>query len=195
MTSPVTFRWTGVAMVPHGRFAALCERQFGRGEDYRLVTYEQRSEKSHDHFFVTVAEAFKNLREDDAIRFPTEDHLRKWALIKAGYADERSVVCSSKAEAVRLAAFVRPLDDYAVVAVSGAVVTVWTAKSQSLRAMSKATFQKSKDAVLGILAAMIGVTAEILKSNTPGAVSGEAGPPQPSGSITEAVPQANVEAA
>src|SRR3546814_9642927 len=60
------------------------------------------------------------------LRFATPDHLRRWALIRAGYRDERSIVCASKAEAQRLAAFIKPMDDYAVVLVSEAVVKVCT---------------------------------------------------------------------
>jgi len=44
-----------------------------------------------------------------------------------------------------------------------AVVTVYTAKSQSLRAMGKADFQASKDAVLGIVSEMVGTTPAELR--------------------------------
>jgi hypothetical protein len=104
-----------------------------------------------------VREAWVNLPERFAAQFPTEEHLRKYALIKAGFCDQRSIVCASKAEARRLGAFIKPLDDYAVVAVEDRLVTVFTAKSQSAAAMSKAAFQASKRAVLDVLAEMIGV--------------------------------------
>ena len=90
-------------------------------------------------------------------RFATEEHLRKYALVKAGYRDERAIVCASRAEARRIAAFIRPIDDYAIVTVSDAVVTQFTAKSQSAAAMGEAEFQASKAAVLGLLDEMIGV--------------------------------------
>jgi hypothetical protein len=70
---------------------------------------------------------------------------------------ERTIVCASKAEAQRVAAFIKPMDEYAVVLAQEATVTVYTAKSQSMRAMGKEAFQASKDAVLGVLADMIGV--------------------------------------
>lgn len=157
MTAPVVFQWDGEAMVPHRRFQRLCDRQYVIGQDYTMVEEHKRSKRSHDHFFASVDEAWKNLREDVADSFATPDALRKWAMIKAGFRDERSIVCSSKAEARRLAAFIKPMDEFSVVLVRDAVVKVLTAKSQSIKAMGAADFQRSKSAVLEILAGMIGV--------------------------------------
>lgn len=160
---PIAFAWDGESMVPqNGR---LADRHYVVGLSYRLAPYEDRSQRSHNHYFAAVKEAWENLPEDKAERFPTSEHLRKWALIRAGYRDERSIVAASKAEAQRMAAFVKPMDEYAVVVVSEAVVTVYTAKSQSLRAMGKKDFQASKDAVLDVLAAMVGVGAPALRQN------------------------------
>ena len=64
-------------------------------------------------------------------------------------------MAASRAEALRLAAFIRPMDEYAVVSASEAVVTVWTAQSQSLRAMGKERFKASKDAVLAAIETML----------------------------------------
>jgi hypothetical protein len=49
------------------------------------------------------------------------------------------------------------MDTYAIVIVSEATVKVFTAQSQSMRAMGKKVFQESKDKVLAILAEWIGV--------------------------------------
>ncbi len=76
----------------------------------------------------------KHLPEAVAERFPTPDSLRRFALIRTGHRDERSIACASKAEALRVAAFVQPMDDCAVVTVTGALVTVYTPRSQSMRA-------------------------------------------------------------
>ena len=51
----------------------------------------------------------------------------------------------------------KPLDDFAVIVTSDATVTVYTAKSQSLKAMGKKVFQKSKDSVLDIAWQMAGM--------------------------------------
>jgi len=162
MTAPVAFEWDGEAMVPLKRFQRLCDQQYVIGQTYTMVEEQQRSRRSHDHFFASVDEAWRNLREDIAENFASPDALRKWALIRAGFRDERSIVCSSKAEARRIAAFIKPMDEFAVVLVRDAVVKVCTAKSQSLKAMGRADFQASKTAVLEILSGMIGVSPETL---------------------------------
>ncbi len=163
MNAPLLFHWDGEAMTPaHPRMA---DRQFVVGETYPLVVHETRSRRSHDQFFAAIDDAFDNLPEDQDGRFLSPEHLRKYALIRAGYADERSLVCSSRAEALRLAAFIEAGDDYAVVTVKGATVTEYKAKSQSLKAMGKEAFQDSKQKVLDIVSAMIGVEAATLHSH------------------------------
>lgn len=158
------FEWDGEAMVPRPGFAKRCDEMYTVGEIYRMEVREERSFISHRHFFASVHEAWLNLPEDLSERFATPDHLRKYALIKAGFRDERSFACGSKAEAVKLAAFLQPFDDYAVVVVRESTVISYTAKSQSMKAMGKADFQRSKDAVLAVCAEMIGVQPQALES-------------------------------
>jgi hypothetical protein len=88
--------------------------------------------------------------------------LRRWALIKAGFRNERTIVCASRAEALRVAAFLQPALPDAVISVSGATVVELTAQSMSMRAMGKERFQEAKDGVLNILADLIGVEPEAL---------------------------------
>lgn len=165
MNAPVIFTWTGEAMEPLPRFAKLCDQQFVVGETYPLVIQENRSRASHDHYFAAIHDAWLNLPDHIAEHFPTEEHLRKYALIKAGHSDERSQVCSSKAEAQRTAAFIKPMDSYAIVVVRESTVRVYTAQSQSMRAMGKEVFQRSKSEVLDIISSMIGVDAGALNRN------------------------------
>lgn len=132
-------------------------RLYPAGTHVVMVPYEPRSQNSHDHFFAIVADAWANLPEDQVGRFGDSEHLRKWCLIRAGYRDERTMVCASNAEALKLAAFIRPMDDFAVVTVERAVVSVFTAKSQSMKAMGAKVFQESKDAVFGVLAGILGI--------------------------------------
>lgn len=160
--SPLPFTWDGEAMQIKPGFQRQADQQFCVGETYALAIVEDRSSASHRHYFAAVNEAWANLPDDLAERWPSPEHLRKAALIRAGYRDERSFACSSRAEAIRMAAFLKPIDDFAMVALSGTTVLVLTAKSQSVRAMGKAVFQESKDAVLNALADMIGVTPEAL---------------------------------
>ena len=164
MTAPVIYTWNGEAMIPLPRFQYICQ-EFEAGQTYRLAPYEERSTATHNHFFACIKEAFDNLPEDIAADFGSPEHLRKWCLIKAGYRDERSTVCGSKAEALRVASFIRPMNEYAVVVVREATVTVYTAKSQSHRAMGKQEFAASKEAVLMALSKLIGTDAADLSQN------------------------------
>lgn len=158
--APIVFCWTDEgAMRPLSRFARMADAEFVIGEQYRLAAVEERSMVSHGHFFASLHEAWINLPEAEAERFPSAEHLRKWCLIKAGYFDQRSIVSASKAEALRIAAFIKPLDEFAVVTVSEAVVTVYTAKSQSYRAQGKKEFNASKQAVLEIAWGLVGIKA------------------------------------
>lgn len=163
---PVICIWDGEALVPAGPvWARRADQQWVVGERYQVELRQDRSAASHRHFFAAIHEAWQNLPEDAAERFQTSEHLRKWALIRAGYRDERTIVASSKAEAQRLAAFIRPMDDYAVVLVSGAVVKVCTAKSQSVKAMGRKEFEESKAKVLDVIAGLLGTTADALRQN------------------------------
>jgi hypothetical protein len=115
---PIPAVWEGDCWRPSRNFARVADRHYVIGEVYSLVTEEQRSHASHAHYFACVRDAWLNLNEHDAERFPTAEALRKFALIKSGYRDERSIVCASKAEAARVAAFIKPMDDYAIVTAS-----------------------------------------------------------------------------
>ena len=162
---PAIFTWTGVSLVPLARFAKLCGQQFYVGQEYRLAELQERSASTHSHYFACVHESWKNLPHGLAERFPSVEHLRKHALINCGFYDERSLVLSSAAEARRVAAFVAPIDEYAVISVAGTVVKIYTAKSQSYQAMGKKEFAESKRAVLEFLAGSIGVDSGTLAEN------------------------------
>jgi hypothetical protein len=160
--APLAYRWTGDGFEVLTRHQKAADREFVVGEIYRLEQVHERSAKSHAQFFASLNEGWLNLPEAIAESFPSAEHLRKHCLIKSGFFDKRSIQCSSKAEALRLAAFIKPIDEYAIVTVTGSLVTVYTAQSQSYRAMGKDTFQQSKQAVLDLIADMIGVEAKEL---------------------------------
>lgn len=159
MTAPLTFRYEG-----EGNFAPASDYWARRadlayvvGELYQMVPHEDRSQATHNHFFASIGNAWQNLPDAMLDEYPTAEHLRKKMLVKCGYADERSIVCASKAEAQRVAAFVKPIDEYAIVVVREAVVRVYTAQSQNTRAMGKKAFQESKQAVLDAIDALLEV--------------------------------------
>lgn len=163
---PVVFRWTGEVMEPLPPTHRLANVQYTVGEVYSLSVIAQRSMSSHRHFFAAVHEAWLSLPDEIAERFPTDEHLRKHALIRSGYADQRTIVCSSRAEALRLAEFIKPMDSYAIVSVQERTVYVFTAQSQSLAAMGKERFQDSKGKCLDWIGGLIGVSgAELAKQS------------------------------
>lgn len=161
MNSPQPFRWTGSAMEPLRPRAA--DRTYVIGQEYTLDIWEPRSTASHNHEFAWLAEAWRNLPENLADLYPTPEHLRKRALIEAGYYDETIVDAGTNAAALRMATFMRAKDDFALVIVRGAFAIERVAKSQSRRAMDRKTFQESKTAIMEIVAALIGVAPEDLR--------------------------------
>lgn len=136
------------------------------GAKYVLIEHSERSAKSHSHFFAQVREYWMTLPESLADEFPSPEHLRKKALIRKGYCDERSIVCASKAEAMRLAAFMKPMDDYAIIVAREAVVTVYTAKSQKIKAMGAKDFQKSKEDVFAFIDGLLNLPAGASQKHT-----------------------------
>jgi hypothetical protein len=139
------------------------EQHFKTGERYTLVEFDDRSTASHNHEFAFVREAWASLPENFAERFQSPDALRKWALIRAGYSHSSSLLCESRAEAMRVAAFLKPMDDLAVVIVQGTTVTRYIAMSQSKRAMGAKEFYRSKEAIIEVIARMIDVSPQELK--------------------------------
>lgn len=158
---PYVYEGEGVWRAKRG-FAKRADAEYVIGQDYLLEPIEHRSAATHRHYFASIADAWSNLPEHLAERFQNPEALRKYALIRAGYADQRQIVAASKAEAQRLATFIRPMDEYALVTVTEAVVTVYTARSQSMRSMGKNDFAESKERVLSIVAGMIGAKPEEL---------------------------------
>lgn len=158
MNAPIMFRWEGNAFVPASPFwQRKADQAFVCHETYPLVEHHERSHATHAHYFAAINEAWQNLPDHLLAEYPNPDALRKKMLVRAGYADERSIVCASKAEAQRVAAFIKPMDIYAVVVVRDNVVRVYTAQSQSYRAMGRKAFQDSKEAVLRALDDLLGV--------------------------------------
>lgn len=160
--APFLCRWNGEAMEPLPRFREKCDRDFVVGQVYRLVEFEERSTASHNHQFAWLNDAWHSLPEDLKDLYPTAEHLRKRALIEAGFYDEEAIDAGSNAAALRVAASARRWHEFSLVVVRGPVVLIRTPKSQSRRKMNAAEFQSSKSAIMEIVAGMIGTTADQL---------------------------------
>lgn len=157
---PHHFEWNGEVMIPlHRRRAG---QTFVVGQRYSLVQYEERSTATHNHEFAWLKEAWLNLPEALADLYPTQEHLRKRALIEAGFCDETIIDAGTNAAALRVASAIRAREEFSLVIVRGPAVVIRAAKSQSRRAMNAKEFHVSKTAIMEIIANMIGTTAASL---------------------------------
>lgn len=163
---PIRFKWDGEWMIPASlRQLDTCNKQYVVGQFYTLADWEDRSLASHGHQFAWLAEAWRNLPENIADEYPTPEHLRKRALIQAGYYDEQIIDAGSKAAALRVASAIQIREPFSLVIVRGALVVIRAPKSQSRHAMNAKEFQDSKTKVLEIVSALIGVKPEELTAN------------------------------
>lgn len=163
---PILVRWTDGKFIPaNAPMVARCAQHFEAGELYRIEFREDRSAKTHKHFFASINEAFKNLPEAVAALCPTPEDLRKRALIVNGYADHIDLVGSTAEAAQEIARQIRRHGGYCIITSRGEVHRIYIAKSQSMKAMDKKEFQASKQAVLNTVSDWIGVTPAELAAN------------------------------
>lgn len=152
---PEPFLWDGEVMRPLRPKRA--DAFYTVGERYIMAPISQRSDATHKHEFAWLREAWMSLPESLADQYPTSEHLRKRALIDAGYYNESITDVGSNAAALRVAAAFRAIDDFSLVIVRGPIVVRRTAKSQSRRAMVAKEFQESKTAIMEVVAKLLGV--------------------------------------
>jgi hypothetical protein len=155
-TAQILFQWDGEAMHPVRGFEKRADQAFVVGERYRMEVIAAHSWQSHKHQFAWIAEAWRSLPEALSVQYPSPEHLRKFALIAKGHCTVQQHVCQSKAEALRMAAALKPMDEFAVIITRDTVVSVYRAMSQSIKAMGGAQFQKSKTDVLDYVANLLG---------------------------------------
>ncbi len=163
-------RWDGETLTPTGHYGLSAAREAMEPGDVVILEIDHpRSQSSHRHQFAEINEAWRHLPESlqEAPWAASPETLRKHALIATGFADTYSIDCGAKATAERvrmaLASAEAGKHGYAIAKVRGPLVVVWTPRSQSMRAMGGAEFQRSKQAVLDWIAAQIGVDAEELR--------------------------------
>lgn len=156
---PLVYEGAGLFRAPKG-YVRRADEQFGAGEYVTMAPVEDRSSARHRAFFAQVRECWQSLPDEAAANFPTDVSLRKAALIATGWCDSETEVFRSNAEARRAADLIRrhmASDAWPKIVVNGCVLVILTAKSQAVRAMSKADFDASSDAVLRYLAEKLGV--------------------------------------
>lgn len=155
----VVFVWTEQGtMVPLPRFRRLCDELYAVHQEYPLQVLENRNMSSHNHYFAALAEGHANLAEEFDNKYPTSEHLRAWALVEAGFYDERTYELDTPADARKLAILLRTKEPFSRITVTGSKVIEKAPKSQATNAMKKQEFEDSKAAVLAIVAAMARTT-------------------------------------
>jgi len=160
MSDALWWRWNGWALVPLRPDAAAA--RFWVGSRYLLEEHNERSHARHAAYFAELNTAWHSLPEIETNEYRSAEHLRKRALIETGWFDERTIVCDDARQAEHVATYVSAYDDYAVVTVASNVVRIWTAKSQSYRAMGKAHFNQSMEDVLNWVAGLLQVQRAVL---------------------------------
>jgi hypothetical protein len=145
----------------------LADRQLVCGEVLRWEPVDDRSDASHRHLFAIIAEAWQSLPEEMADELPNPEALRKYATIKAGYCHRQSIACANNGEALNLAAAIRRMEEFSIVEIAGKVVTIWSARTLKRKrgengGMDKREFQACKDAILHVLAQLIGTDVSTL---------------------------------
>jgi hypothetical protein len=134
-----------------------------------LVSIERgRSQASHNHQFAWLHDAWANLPERLMMQpwAETPETMRKHALIATGFCHVSATDVGTNAAAHRMKAVLlqqaTAAHGYAITAVRGPVLTLWTPESQSVRAMGGERFKDSKTAILGWVSDQLGVTPDTL---------------------------------
>jgi len=169
-SGPIMAKWDGTAFVPFRRHDNECAARFVIGENYLLDPEEPSSSLSRAHQFAWLREAWKQMPESLTDMYPTPEHLRKRALIEAGFFRETVIDVGNKAGALRVATAWRAKDEFAYVAPRGGFVIIREAESQSGTNMGRKKFQESKQKMMDIVAQMLGVSADDLRDNAERAV-------------------------
>lgn len=150
--------WDGSVFRPATPFMLRrASEKFGEGELVMMSAEEARSMRSHRHLFAALADLWSNLPERFALEpwAQSPEHFRRFLLIRAGYSETTTYACESKAEALRLAAAIRPLDEFGIVVARGQTVFRFAAKSQSVKAMGAKDFAASKTAILDLAETLV----------------------------------------
>lgn len=167
MTQPprrFRFMWRDGVFVPDGNsVTAYCHDTFGEGEIVTFERHEDRSMATHNHYFACIQTAWDNLPNAEE-RFPTPEALRHWALIRSGHCTENTIVLDSPEQAQVVAGFMGNSEG-TIIVVRDNIVKKYTAKSQSMKAMNKQEFARSKQDVLDTIAELIAVTRKRLEQN------------------------------
>lgn len=150
----IRVRWCGHSFHPAGKVAQEKAKRLDMNEFLGVELLRDRSIRSHNHQFAEIKDLWLNIPEQlhSAPYAATSETFRKHGLIVCGHHDAEVVTCGCPEAAERVAAVLSTMANkahgYAITRVEGSVVTCFTPKSQTLKAMGNDDFQASKTAVL-----------------------------------------------
>ena len=122
-----------------------------------LVDPKEHSDPLRKMFFATIRDIWQTLPDHFAEIYPSSEHLRKAALIRAGWCETVTTACNDKQTALRVAALAKHLDRYAIARVEGSTVMVFTARSIARRACKKAELSKVVEDALRWARGLVGI--------------------------------------
>lgn len=120
-----------------------------------------QSDPMRRRFFAIVRAVWKTLPDALAKQYPSPVHLRKAALCRVGWCESKVTTCGNRTSAIQVAALVSHLDRYAIVDITGSVVTVFTARSLRKRGCPKKTFSEVSRKCLQWLSDLVGSDVEM----------------------------------
>jgi hypothetical protein len=171
---PILATYTGDGFsISQGYWQKQADKYYVIGERYRVLHENERSAKSHRFYFASIRDAHSNMPDALLELHPSPEALRKHALIRTGWCDQITFVCASAAEARRAVAFWAPMHPESIVVSQRNVLVMYTAKSQSVKAMGAKDFQQSKSDVLTWIAQQIGTTKAALEANAGASEGGQ----------------------
>ena len=166
---PVQFVWDAAnrVMRPQERFNRLCDRQYQDGELYALGPVEDIDNVSRGKFMKAIKMTWENLPAKYK-RFPSPEHLRKAALVGAGWCNQSHDVFDSVADAKRHADGIRNANGYAVIVRSGCVVDVRIARSIAAGQITAEKWREVRPRALDWASEQINVAREAVEREVGG---------------------------
>jgi hypothetical protein len=160
----IVFEWNGEVMRPLAFHRDLCARTFEPGKRYKLIEFSERSRETHDHLFTTIRGYWRNWPEKYPRELPSEDTLRKHALIQTGHYIQSLMAHDSIDSATAyIRDFIRYIDycEGSIVSTESGTATVMRiAKTLKKSVMGAAEFQKAKTDILDFCQSVTGIAPE-----------------------------------
>ena len=156
----ITATWNGERFVLPPISRMKCKETLQPNEAVVLEVKRPRHLAMHRRFMAMVADYHSNLPEHlaDAPFAASPDHLRKYALIRCGFADTTTHTAKSEAEALRVEETFQSMrgDTFALVYRQGLIVCRSVALSQAFAAMNQKSFKQSSEHIEEFLATLVG---------------------------------------